>query len=450
MLDQAKELQSAIENYHENPWKGCKVRNRTLTLKDDIRDNFGRFAQGLSGIAKCLQPLVDENLLAADITSPKLSAIIKHIDGCMDVPVIPSDWFRDPRAVSKLFLEREQIWQEIDGFRLQLSNYVDDVSDIFSPDLVTLGNWDSYFWLGRLQTKLPDDYRESEQQLLGHSSSLNGFAEELDSLQLSLKNLISETKLPIKSNVMIGSIPRLAALARLITEVYPCQKDWFNSQRSGELRLAAQQAISELDSASKIDGPSVEKLLHENLVKLVQTNPDPTSLRVSWNELQTLFQCRTMADVTQCLLSVAELTEPMRAVQQHFKALATCLQLDSGFLPSVISLSNVADGFAAHGRVTEFHGNWTSSSVRKQLRLGADSALSDIQEATEIRESLETRLSHRAFLPAARSLADRGVKYESFWCRTFGGFKAFLNQLKLSKGMSKQMKGWPPQKNPQK
>ncbi len=76
-----------------------------------------------------------------------------------------------------------------------------------------------------------------------------------------------------------------------------------------------------------------------------------------------------------------------------------------------------------------YNGNWTDAATRNHVKKRIEAAILDLSEALDLRRELESRFSHRAFLPTARALIDRGKRFASWWTRLVGGYSKYRMEV---------------------
>jgi hypothetical protein len=112
-----------------------------------------------------------------------------------------------------------------------------------------------------------------------------------------------------------------------------------------------------------------------------------------------------------------------------FKCLAVMMQWQENFSPTIDEALTIVKSLPTLLESEAYNGNWADVAIRGRVKQQIASVLLDLSEAQELRQDLETRFSHRAFLSASRSLIEKGKRYLSWWNRLVGGYAKYRTEI---------------------
>lgn len=425
----APQHQNVLATFANHPWRGCRLTNQTLALKSDIRNNFTLLSEQAAQLAQELDPLEEAGLIPLGTTPVQLKSLLGSLEVNLTIPNVPSAWFASPREISRALLDRHRSHRRSIELRQSLSEYVDDVTTLFSDDIVQLSDIRNCGWLERLTSPLPNNYEECRDALTSQAQILRGFEGSLISFEQSLKKLIGEIKLPIKVDLPIGSVGKLLSAARLVATDAPFRTSWFEPEQAAEIAANAKDAIAKLESINAMEHSVRERIQPHDLLKLTGEITDVDGLRTSWEIVQSKVPASLIPSLDGYVQQLTHEQDRLSRTDADLKSLALALQWSSSFAPTIDEALTIVEALPALLATGAYNGNWADSATRGRIKQKIESVLLDLSEAQELRRDLESRFSHRAFLPAARALIERGKSYASWWTRLVGGYSKYRTDV---------------------
>lgn len=429
LLRLAPQHQNVISNYANHLWRGCRLTSQTLALKSEVRNNFTLLAEKAEQLGQNLSPLEDANLIPRGTTPVQLKSLLGSLESSLTIPDVPEAWFAEPREIARVLLDRHRSHKSIVQQRQLVSEYVDDVTARFTEDIIPLSDLRNCGWLERLSSPLPNSYEDCKKTLTGYYQVLRSFEGSLSALEQSLKQLIAELKLPIKADLPIGSVGKLLSAARLVSTDSPFRTSWFEPEQASSILASANEAISMLDSIKAMEASVRDRIDPQDLLRLANDVSDVEGLQRSWEVVRSTVPASLISNLDEYVQQLTVEQDRLSRTDADLKSLAVALQWNSKFAPTVDEAREIVESLPALLATGTYNGSWADSVTRVRVKQQIESVLLDLSEAQELRRDLETRFSHRAFLPAARSLIERGKRYSSWWTRLVGGYAKYRTEI---------------------
>lgn len=429
LLRLAPEHQNVISTYANHPWRGCRLISQTLALKSEVRNSLTFLAEKAEQLAQNLSPLEDANIIPLGTTPVQLKSLLGSLESSLAIPDMPEKWFAAPREIARALLDRHRSHKGIVRDRQLIPEYVDDVTLLFTEDIVPLAYLCSCGWLERLLHPLPNSYAECQQILSGHSRVLRNFEVSLAALEQNLKELIAEIKLPIKAELPIGSVEKLLSVARLVLTGAPFRMSWFEPEQASIILASANDAISKLEAIKTMEASFRDRISPQDLMRLANDVSNTKELQKSWEVVRSKVPASRISNLDEYAQQLTVEQERLGRTDADLKSIAVGLQLNDNFAPTIDEARALIESLPVLLATGAYNGSWADLATRGRVKQKIESVLLDLSEAQDLRRDLETRFSHRAFLPAVRSLIDRGKRYSSWWTRLVGGYAKYRTEI---------------------
>ncbi|WP_237225482.1 DUF4011 domain-containing protein [Rubinisphaera sp. JC750] len=434
LLGRASDHQEVISNFAMHPWRGCKQTTRSLSIHDQVKQEFNTLSEKLDEVSRLLAPLMTQELVGP-VTIGNINDTIKACSYAISVPSTPDSWFVAPAetaaAVSSLLTNqarRTAILNELDQF-------VDDVEDCFPVDAAKAFSDENSPEVpqsvqGRpiaKSTLVRERLAEVEQEI----ARLVPVGKSLRELDEALSEFSQLTGLSSSSPVTSQQLAELGKAARLAGNAGPARPEWFSSENRKRIRPLAENAETfATRNAFLLErlSPVISEERLPVLISVLKDASDDTEA-FSYAIDRKLSDRKSLEGAIDNLTAALELIDTISvATQQVVEAFGGHQSTDRAVKPTATTerLIAILEAIENSGY---FCCTWRDASVRDSLRRACENAEADLQDATKIRESLSERMSHRAFRDSSHSLAKRGNDFTSSWSRWSSSFKKYRNEL---------------------
>ncbi|MBL8888653.1 MAG: DUF4011 domain-containing protein [Planctomycetaceae bacterium] len=425
LLRLATEHENVLANFAYHPWRGCQLTIQTLGLKFEIRNGFALLSEKAAQLARDLQPLKEVTETFDGVRLAQLDSLLGMMETSLTIPDIPNDWIVSPREIACALLDRHHANLRAVQLRQSLTEYVDEVTAIFDNDIVPLSNLRSFEWLERLKLPLPSNYRDCRDALRNHSDVLRDFEGLLSKFENSLNQLVAEIRLPIKADLTIGSVGKLLTAARLVATDAPFRTGWFDPVRATEIVADATDVIAKLEVINQMEQSVRGRISPQDVLKLTSEVENLDALKSSWEFVMSKVGSSQIENLDGLNQHLNQETERLGRINSDLNSLASALNWNVQFAPTVGEARSILAALPALLGAGAYNGNWVDAATRERVKQQIEAAILDLSEAQELRNDLESRFSHRAFLPTARALVDQGKRYASWWNRLVGGYSRY-------------------------
>jgi very-short-patch-repair endonuclease len=429
LLRLATEHKNVLANFTYHPWRGCQLKSQTLALKSDIRNSFSLLSDKAVQLAHDLLPLKDVTKSFDEVRLAQLDSVLSILDTSLTIPDIPNDWLVSPKEVASALLDRHHAHIRSQQLRQSLSDYVDDVTAIFDDDILPLSDLRSFGWLGRLKHPLPGNYGDCRDVLKSYSQVLRDFEGLLSTFEQSLNQLVAEIRLPIKADITFGSVGKLLSAARLIATDSPFRISWFDTDRAMQIVTDATEAIAKLEVIKQMEQNARGQMSPQDLIKLAIEVESVDELQRSWEFLMSKFGSSQIESWDGLCQHLNQETERIGRINADLNSLSAALSWNEKFAPTIDEARTIVAGLPSLLVAGLYNGKWVDSAIRGRVKQQIEAVILDLSEAQELRKDLESRFSHRAFLPAARALVDHGKRFASWWTRLVGGYSKYRIEI---------------------
>ncbi len=422
VLERAEDLGDVLQTYATHPWRGCHLTSRSLSFSDDMQHHFGVLSKSFREIAEVTQPLVTAGLLPP-VTPASHGETTKTLREAVQAPEVPSSWFSHATTVAKQVLARHASRTKREESLFGLGDYVDDVLSRFPAEIAkSLNAEPAEPWLCQIVDPLPDSIREQDRLIVRSATLLDDVAHKSDALNLAVRSLIEQLRIPIQSKIAIAVIPQLVRFARNVAGCSPMREGWFASDNWTRLRQCSLDAIGNLDDAERLASTLRGRLTAENIPQLCRAMPEPQLLESAWSRVQLLVPTDTVHEIQEQRTRLQKLSEALLRTIESVGVVCRQMGINDTSSVSFEAAHSLATWGVSLAQPVTMLGAWTDIATRIKVRKIAEESISDLLEAGEVRQSLEDRLSHRAFKSSAADLAHRAAAFGSAFKRMFGGF----------------------------
>ncbi len=142
-----------------------------------------------------------------------------------------------------------------------------------------------------------------------------------------------------------------------------------------------------------------------------------------------MFPASQISDLERLQQQLNEETERLDRVNTDINSLISELGWKQGFALAIGEASGVVTAIPMLLAAKAYNGNWADPAIRGCVKKQIESVLLDLAEAQELRMKLESRFSHRAFVPAARATVEKGKRFASWWTRLFGSYHKYRMEI---------------------
>lgn len=429
LLGRAVDSTVVVASHDVHPWRGCKLAVRSLSFADDLRHHLAVLVNAFQSMNHQLSPLVADDLLPELPTPATLNDTIKSLAEGLNSPEIPAVWFQSPIESAAAILSKLNADDTEHSLRSHVSHFIYEIADRFpASSFAVLTNTDSS-WIQNLIKELPDSLRGQGVVLDDLNNRLIECSQRLDECETQMAELVEQLRLPIKSNLSIGAIPKLIDLGQSISECGTMRPVWLNAEKWTEIRQAADAARSELYEANIIAQSLHDRIPATRLQDLARSVRNAAQLKEAWRISEPNCPSGTSSDLGEfgntCHAVVGALNDARAALGSLWVALGIT-GTDSVTFKVAERIQELIPAIATCGIVQS---SWTDQGVRTRLRTIFESAAEDLEEADGLREALSSRLSHRAFKEVSPTVTEKASQYSSFIKRVFGGFGAFKKEV---------------------
>ncbi|RLT06857.1 MAG: DUF4011 domain-containing protein [Planctomycetota bacterium] len=429
LLGQAVDSAAVIKSHDVHPWRGCKLTSRSLSLADDLQHHLAVLFTALETIDRSLSPLVAEDLLAESPTPATLNDTIRSIAESLTAPEIPAIWFESPAESTAAMLSKLNADDNERQLRTRLSHFVGDIARRFPASSAAALSTNDKGWTLRFVDRLPDSLRGQILVVNDMMRRLTEFSGTLNDTEIRLAELVAQLHVPIKSDLPIGSIPRLIELAGSICESGTMRPAWLAAENWTELHQIAEIGRTELHEAEMIAATLHDRIPATRLQDLAGCVRNVAQLKEAWRLSESSCPTGTPRDLEQFAKSCRAANQAINDTRDAVKSLWSAFGMshfDSVTLSIARRVPALTPAIADAGIV---HGTWADAGLRVRLRTVCETAVEDLEEASSLRELLSSRLSHRAFKDSSLSITTKASQYSSFFRRLFGGFAAFKKDV---------------------
>ena len=229
MLARLPDCRDVINARGRHPWRGCRAPVYSETLRDEVRQQFGRLADCLGPVIEAADVLHRLGFCAADPSRGQWFEAVEAARAVLACPPVPTEWFRDnPRQAAEAAVQLDELTQACRRTRAALPE--------FAPAA-----------LKQVAPGMPSEAGESPRLLPRQGETVRGLAGRLEVVAASLRELQSravaaeqiERRLDelVRAEVTpaVGDLPRLAEWAKCLAALPPVRRSWWNASRRKEL-----------------------------------------------------------------------------------------------------------------------------------------------------------------------------------------------------------------------
>ena len=427
-LVRAADFETVIAEHDSHPWRGCKHTTRSLSIHDDLGHHFGLLSERLGRVHELFTPLVERELLP-DVTPANLNETLKACRDALAAPATPASWFEAPAATSASIVERLTAEATRAAILGELDRFVDDVEGVFPVDAaraITVGPADE------AEVKTDLGVRKSNAPSVRHRlEEATSEVERIRPAEETARKLVAEatqhataTGLPTPESASPARLGDLGRATTLAATAGPAREAWLSPKHGKSIRSLAEKALTLVAKNESLAEQLAEVVAAEQIAPLAEqlgATDDAAATVTTAADLGLTDR----ASLNNSLQVVREAANHLQGVSASTAEVAEVLGVAEPTMPSVGSIESLQEALRQVELSELLYGAWRDASVRDRLRRACDDAAGDLADAASVRETLEGRLSHRAFRESAADVAARGVVYRSKLKQWFGGFGKF-------------------------
>lgn len=435
LLDRAKDSADVIQSHRRHAWRGCQLTTRTLTLSDELQHHLGILATAFRAIHEAVSPLVEQGLLAEEPTPATLDGVFQSFRNVLEVPQVPADWFSAPREISTAILRRCRAVQALQQHREGLPEFVEDVEARFPERGEFSTTEEQRAWFERLEGALPETVRGQEEFLREPVSSLQEFIGSIDRVTTATATVTALFPVPLRADLLPYKLPAVVDLANLVASVLPLRPEGLLSENWPRLRSSSQTALSHLEEATRIVQRLEGRVSADQIVGLSQSLDTPDRFDAAWDVVKEVDSEGHLEELVHLQERLEAGRSALGELQSTVQGVCGAWEIEGTIAATLSLVRSLEKAIPLSFEAGVLQGLWRDANVRGKMRAACEAAISDLQEAAEVRSRLEVRMSHRAFKGTSIPLVERAPAYQSVWKRWFGGFGAYRQEVaELFKG----------------
>jgi very-short-patch-repair endonuclease len=428
LLVRAADHTDVIRDHSAHPWRGCRPVGTSLSFADDLDHHLATLASIFDRISRCTAPLTRAELLK-EVTPASLGSSQKLIKSSLGAPDIPAEWFAAPGDTSATILRHLAMTKAEEKNRAILHCYVVDVTSLLEDELLTPLASDAPQWSRRLKDLHSGSARDSASEHRQVLNDLSAVRRALDDLRPYLTELIEQLKIPLQEDLPLITIPKVVELSLAISDCGTMRPAWFDARQWPILLQMCEAATERLSEAHQISEQLSAGISPDRISALASLGGDLDSVRAAWNSIKNAQPEGTSCDIQSFGSQCHSVKEEATTVQTATESVWSGLGIGVDTQVTLARLRPVHDTVVSITEAGSFHASWSDVSTRNHIRTACEEAVAELTEASDIKDNLSDRMSHRAFKAAASNVATRGLEFRSWMKRLFGGFRAFHNDV---------------------
>ena len=429
LLGRAVDFSGVIRRHEVHPWRGCKLTSRSLSFEDDVRHHLPVLQRTFETIDARVGSLVADGLLSEVPNPATLTEMLKRLTESMTSPQVSESWLKSPEVIASTLLQKLNADDVEARLRARLAHYREDAIESFPFEAARSLAAETSGWFTRFVSPLPTTVRKQALALLEMKSKLESFEEGLAGCEAHVQQLIHQLKIPIRADLPLSATARLIELATSISECGTMKATWLQPESWTDLRKLAERATANLDQAEEIATALSSRISSSRLGELGACINDVGQLRTAMQTLHGRCSGFAVADVSEFAAQCRAAKLAAVEADGMLTSLLTCLGISDCDSLAVSDVKKIPSVMAAIADAGVINGAWADLGIRNRLKAACDTAIEDLSEANSLRETLSSRLSHRAFKASAVSLSSRASVFSSLARRLIGGFGAFRKEV---------------------
>jgi very-short-patch-repair endonuclease len=259
LLARLADCRAVIEEFDRHPWRGCRAKVYSQSLREDVRHHFGRLRENLRPILEAAGVFARLGFGVGSPTKGQWLGSLGVARSVLACPLLPAVWFiGDPRSTAEAVIQLDQLTREHRRLLAALPE--------FSPP--ALQQADTAVLVGlcpprdggpRLVLQAGDTVRTLGSRLAGISASLRELrrrATAADQVARRIGELLRGSLPPQP----VKALRRLAELAGHIERMKPVRRSWWDPGRRKELREIIARCQQEKRAAQEARGELAARL----------------------------------------------------------------------------------------------------------------------------------------------------------------------------------------------
>jgi very-short-patch-repair endonuclease len=258
------ESRNVIKEHDQHPWRGCQVKEFSLTQQEDIRQDFELLAREITLRADAMAILAGHGLCPPNSTRTDLQAALAHTERVLEYPELPEGWFaNNPRDIASRLVELhatqvqcQEVWKTLSAYRPEVVNtatdrLVNDVSDQGDP------------WVARVRAPLPRTVGFRRAWLDQLAEDLTATRRLVEDIRISVDEYSRAIRTRIDSTSTLGILDKLNRLGNILAHTGLLKTSWFDDTKRAELQLVGNKCQKETEAAD-VHRQSLSKRLASN------------------------------------------------------------------------------------------------------------------------------------------------------------------------------------------
>lgn len=429
LLRQSSQHRNILANIANHPWQGCKLTSSSLLIKSNIQENCSSLESIAEKLMASLEPLSPYGFSASEMMVAELEPLLKKIDMNLSIPRIPLEWFPETAAIAKSLSARFDSQNEIKANLHSMPEYIDGFEEKFQDEITALSDMRDLHWISKLTKPLASNYQDCQKELAEHAAALQRLETALDTLEQSLKQMILKLQLPIKMELQIGSVSKLISASRIVANESPFRHRWFDTGSTEKFLEIAKQAISTLEAITNIEQNFKGRIDLDKILALSSGIADSAQLQRSYSSLKEKLPEERFNALSDLIPVLEAENLKLDFLDSSIQKLFADLDFDRDYSPTKSEMRDLLAVLPSLQKLQAYNRKWVDAATRQNILKRIKTVILDVNEARDLRVSLEGKFSHRAFLPSCRSVVERGQYYLTWWRRLIGGYGSFRLQV---------------------
>lgn len=397
LLARLPDCRSVIEE-RDHPWRGCRAKVFSQTLRDEVCHHFARLATALGKVREVNTVLHHFELTTVDPTWLEWQGSLKQTRAILGCPLVPAEWFdRDPRTIAEAYLQLDQLTLSYRQRVAALPEFASHTLRQLSEPLIMTGE-------PRILTRPGETLRGLCKRVATIGDSLGKLHERVVALEKAFHRIANLLQLP--TSAPVKTLRRLAELAELLASTKTIRTSWWDVGRRKELVKVIGRCREEVKAAQELRAELADRLAPVAFAK----ESRGTAAKAAWydNFLKRLWpkwwgvKTEMLAWYIRGAPSTRELLGDLKALTAYHKHAAYCRQVRRQYAADIfvdaddrpdwsatLSALESVDSLEEYGKIPSRIQRALSEEGELDRRsLGAAGQMLN-QELTALRESIE-------------------------------------------------------------
>lgn len=235
-----------------HPWRGCRAKVFSQTLRDEVCHHFGRLASGFGKFREVNAVFHKLGLSTVDPTWVEWQGLLKQTRAILACPLVPAKWFdNDARATAEAFVQLDQLTVIYRQMISALPEFeLNAIRQVAKP--LTLVAETSI-------VKRPGEtLRHQCKRVVGIRESLGKLHERVVAVENAAQKIANV--LHILTSAPVKALRRFAELAELIASTKTIRTSWWDAGRRKELLNVVLRGSQEAKAAQDSRAEMADRL----------------------------------------------------------------------------------------------------------------------------------------------------------------------------------------------